>query len=219
MGYQCTQSVDVCRLRVAVLAEDGAPDPGAGNLYVTDALIKLDYKVNLKAGAKFNQENGCGNTCMTYQAPDEIESVDVALELCMLDAELIGVITGYPVTDIGGVPRLWSLPAIGVPLDHDISVEAWSKAWDVGRQATDGSGNLLWHQFIFPSGTYNLGDSSLSHNPLALPFNGHCRSNPAFGDGPGNDVPWGSVVGPMAEGITNTQPPTATCGAQALVAS
>lgn len=214
---RCTGSIQAVRLRVCRLLADGTPDAGADNLYVTDALIKVDWKLVLKAGTSYELANGSDNLCINYQARDRIKSVDLTMELCVLDAELIELLTGAHIITIGGEHRGWSLPDPDEDLDNEVSIEVWSLAMDGDEQAVIGS-DLAYHRWVWPRTTWVFGDGSLANEPLRVPVSGRGRSNSNFGDGPGNDFPWGAISGPMGEFLDDSVP-DATCGYQTLVGS
>lgn len=217
----CFGSLQVCRLRVARLTAAGFMDPGVDSLYVTDQLIRLRYQLVLKEGANFRQENGCGVNCLTFQGDDEIESVTLGLDLCVLDAELIEMLTGATLVQVEGQTRGFVIPQPGSGLSQRVSIEAWTKAWDGDEQASPdwAGGNVLHHRFVFPSTSWVLGDGTLENNPLAVPVTGRGRSNSNFGDGPANDLPMGVYTSPMGHWIDDEELPDAECGYQELVAS
>lgn len=218
MGKQCTGSVQACALRIGRLDAAGNPDVGADNLVVTDSLIEINWKLNIKAGAKFELTNGCGSTCLTFQDSDEVESVDLTMQLCILDAELIELLTGAGLVEIDNETVGWTLPPVGEKLEQRVSVEAWSKAWDVDQQASD-AGNALHHHYVWPSVSWVMGDSGIGNSAQAIPFTGHARSNSNIGDGPGQDLPPGIFVTPMGEYVDDAGLPMAACGYQAIGAS
>lgn len=219
MGLKCTGSLQACRLRVARLSADGAPAAGVNNLYVTDALIQINWKVVLKTGAQIDVENGCGDICLTYQGRDRVKSVDLDMQLCVLDAELIELLTGSNLIVVDGDNVGWSLPDSSVEIDNDVSIEAWSLAWDGDEQAIDDNSDTLWHHWVWPRTTWTFGDGGLSNDALRVPLVGHGKSNSAFGNGPANDMPWNAVSGPMGEFVTPISPPEAACGYSTLTAS
>lgn len=218
MGFNCFSSLQVCRMRVALLDDTGAPLAGAENQVVTDALIQIGWQVQVAEGSSFRQKNGCGKVCLTYNGPDQIEGVNLTKTLCNLDHELIALETGSQLAVVGGETRGFAIPDINADLDRRVSVEAWSLAWDGDEQAVD-DGNPLYHRFIWPSVSWVFGDGSLEDNPLAIPLSGKGRGNANFGDGPGNDLPWGVYTSAMGVYTDDGELPEATCGTQTLIAS
>lgn len=220
---QRSGSLQFCRTRFTLLDSSGKPDPGAESIIVTKDAINLGWKVNLKAGAKFSQENGCGETCLTFQDDDEIESVDLTTTLCILDDELLELVAGWTLVmdELDAtVVRGSAMPDVGVKLGRRVGVEGWTKAWDGDQPAIDVDGSsVLYHRWVFPSTSWVIGDGTLENNPLAVPLTGHGRSNSQWGDGPANDLPWGKYVTPMGHFIDKNALPDPTDGYATLVAS
>lgn len=214
----CYSSLQACRLRATLLEADGTPDAGADAVVVTDALIDIGYKIVLKEGAKFDLENGCGVQCLTFQDRDKIQSVDLSMTLCKLDAALIHLLTGATLVIESNVIRGFAIPDTDAELDQEVSIEAWSKAWDGDQQASLG-GNLLHDRFIFPRTTWTLGDGTLENNPFKVPLTGRGKGNSLWGDGPANDVPYNAYLSPMGVYFDDNALPDPVCGLQTLVAS
>lgn len=214
----CFTSLQACRLRATLLDATGKPDPGDSSMIVTDALIDLGYELVLKAGASFDLDNGCGVSCLTFQDRDKIQAVNLTMTLCKLDAQLIALLTQAHEVIVNGVSRGFAVPDTDEELDREVSIEAWSKAWDGDAQAVvDGD---VWHdRFIFPRTSWTLGGATLENNPLKVPLKGRGKSNSAFGDGPANDLPWDEYLTPMGVFYDDNPLPDSVCGYQALVAS
>lgn len=214
----CFSPILACRLRVARLDDSGAPLAGANNLVVSDALIRIGYSVVVEEGANLTQKNGCGVQCVKYQGDDKITGVNLTLELCSLDFELLEMLTGGTLVTEGGFTRGLTLPPADQELANRVSVEAWSLAWDGDEQATEGA-DTLTIRTIFPSTSWVEGDRTYEEGITRIPLTGRGRSNANFGDGPGNDLPWGVYVTPKGEYVDSDPMPEATCGYQSLVAS
>lgn len=217
MSFKRNSSIQAVRLVVGRLSPAGAPLVGATNLYVTDQLIKIDYKVQVNQPGRQRLINGSGNACLTFQDWPTIEGVDLGLELCILDAELMEILAGEPIITEGGQPRGNSLPPSGERLDHEVSVEVYSLAVSGDEQATDG-GSLIYFHWVWPRTSWRRGDASLSTNPLGVPLVGTGRSNSNFGNGPLNNVPAGSIVGAMGQFETSANLPAITNGYGAIPA-
>lgn len=215
---QCYTPILACRLRVARLDAAGAPLAGADNLIVTDGLIQVGEQVVIEEGAAFTQKNGCGTICLTYQGRDKIKAVNLTLQLCYLDAELIEMMTGAHLVTVDGATRGYTLPDVDEELDQEVSVEAWSVAWDGDQQATL-DGDPLYIRHVWPRTTWVVGDRTFQEGPTTIPLTGRGNSNSEFGDGPANDLPWGEYVTPAGEFYDNGELPDSVCGYQALVAS
>lgn len=215
----CFTPILACRLRVALLTDGGAPDPDPDGLVVTDALIRIGYQVVVTPGAKFSRKNGCGVTCVSYRGQDRIEAVNLTIELCTLDFELIALMTGADIDVIAGASRGLALPAIDADLSRRVSIEAWSQAQAGDEPLTNNAGDPGYLRTIFPSTSWVEGDREYKEDITTIVLNGEGRSNANFGNGPGNDLTWGHYVTPKGEFLDFGDLPAATCGTQALVAS
>lgn len=218
----CYTPLLACRLRVALLEDNGAPDAGAGNVAVSDSLIRIGYSVVVTEGASFEQKNGCGDICVQYQGEDRIKAVNLTIELCHLDFELIALMTGASLVSEPGRTNIGTaLPAVDADLSRRVSVEAWSLAWDGDEQAIDDTGGSepLYIRTIFPSTSWVEGDRTYEEGITRIPLTGRGRSNSQFGNGPGNDLPWGAYTTPKGEYLDDNALPAATCGTGTLVAS
>lgn len=218
----CYTPLLACRLRVALLDANGAPSAGAGSVAVSDSLIRIGYQVQVEAGVRFVQKNGCGTVCVKYEGSDQITGVNLTMELCHLDFELIALLTGASLVSEGGRTNIGTaLPAVGEDLDRRVSIEAWSLAWDGDEQAVDDTGGAepLYIRTIFPSVSWVEGDRTYEEGITRIPLTGKGRSNSNFGNGPGNDLPWGAYTTPKGEYLDDNALPAATCGTSTLVAS
>ncbi len=218
----CLSVLFACRMRVALLDASGAPDAGADAVAVTDSIIRLAYQLDVTAGTQFEQKNGCGNICIQYQGEDRIRGVNLTIELCHLDMELVALMTGASLVSEAGRPNIGTaLPSVDADLSRRVSVEMWSKAWDGDEQATDDTGGSepLFVRTIFPSTSWVEGDRTYEEGVTRITLTGRGRSNANFGNGPGNDLPWGAYVTPKGEYLDDGELPTATCGTTTLVAS
>src|ERR1051326_2060952 len=99
---RCGASIQACAERVAVLEQDGVPVPGAGNLYVTDALVKLEATPVYFKGVEIEAPNACGNLCVNFKARDVLKRFDLTLEICTIDAELEHMLMGGETFTSGG---------------------------------------------------------------------------------------------------------------------
>lgn len=211
MGFKCNGSIQAVRLRISKLDASGTPTLGAGNQVVSDALIKLGWKYLINAGTKIDQENGSGNVCLTYQGDDTIDGVQLDLDLCILDDDLICLATGATPVTIGGVVRGNAIPAVGVPLSSRVCIEAWSLAWATDAQAVNGS-TPLYHHWVWPSVGCRVDDSSIANAAYSQPITGRGRGNPNIYNGPNNDLPANVFTSAMGRFVDTAALPAATCG-------
>lgn len=215
----CGGSVQACFMRVAALGADGVPAPGASNLYVSDALVKLSFTPELKAGSDFELISGCGAVCVQYKDCDRIKRLTFDLEICSPDPELTQMLVGGALLTQDSITRGFAFPAAGQETcPNGVSIEAWSKN-------IDGSGNQdadwPWWRWVFPRTFWQLGARELANSIMTNPLTGFGTENDNFYNGPANDIPADFLAYSNRVGFyfTDHSVPVASCGAQALSAS
>jgi hypothetical protein len=210
----CGASVQAVGMRVAVLEKDGVPLPGAGNLYVTDALAKLDATPVYFKGADIQQPNAGGKLCVVYKVPDQLVRYDLALTVCSLDPELEHMVVGGELFKSGNVSVGGSAPKVGTKeAENGVSIELWSKHV-VGGDIDSVYPYIHW---VFPRTYWQPDKATWDNSPMERPFTGYTSENPRWFNGPANDWTFNSDRS-WAWCFTQTVP-VPTCGAQALVAS
>lgn len=218
----CFGSVQACAMRVGKLDAAGAPDPGASNLYVTDALIQVQSNYEIEAGQEFVQKNGCGAICQTFKEDDKLKRVTLDLQLCQFDYELLALmldatlITGNLVSPGGAIGI--DLPSPTSAASNGVSLEIWTKAFDGDEQAVSAASDPLYHHFVWPKTTWVPGQRTIEAGIMVIPLSGIGTANSTIGDGPANDFPIWGPQGPELVFLDDSIP-EAECGYQALVAS
>lgn len=226
MGLEhCFATVDLEAIRVALLTATGAPNGGANNGYASDETIKLGISAEVIQGADLEQLNGVGAICRALKKPDRVKRLNLALDLCVLDAELMDVMAGFDPFSSGGntIGAQWPSVSADPPL---VCVEAWTKAWDDDEQAvpTFTTPDAAFIHWVFPRTQWRAGDISLEAQFQPVPLVGQSFENSRItADGPWNDWP-AAVAG--AGGVTriggwffDPDLPTIECGYQALPVS
>lgn len=95
MEYSGAGSIHALLARFTRLDASGAPASGADNVFWTDALVKLALGVNLNEPDPVRQVNGAGLTCMVYQAPKTIDSLNVdSFAFCTPDPRITEFLAG-----------------------------------------------------------------------------------------------------------------------------
>lgn len=191
MSSTCVTSLDLCAIRVAQLNTGGAPVAGASNGYVSNAPVKLQVKVTTEKGDDLTKKNGCGIIAATYQSPAQMKGLELSLDLCQLDAELIALMTGSTVISSGGNAVGFQLPEVGSS-PSPICFEAWTKAWSSDSQlvAPVTDPEATWLHWVFPMTRWVQGDFTLEHDLLIVPLSGVCSENVSItSNGPFDDWP------------------------------
>lgn len=222
MSANCVGSLQVCRLRVAQLTAGGLPDAGSDTGYVSDAIIQANITVELESGDDFVLKNGCGNLCQTFKDADRVKRVNIDMELCQLDSELVGLLVGADTFTDGGETIGASLPSSTDTPSYGVALELWTKAWDSNQQANasliGGSSNdVLYFRWFFPFVRFQLGAMTLQNDILRIPVAGYGQENDDMpAEGPFQDFPNGveSAGGIVTAGgwFLDDTLPAAQCG-------
>lgn len=210
----CASTLKLCALRVGRLDAAGAPLVGESNLYVTDASILLGFTPSVPDRERLEQLDGCGGTCVLYTGdPKAVETADMSLNLCKLDAELTEMLAGGTVlTEGGGYDTVGYLAPTDSTINADgVWVEAWTLAWN-GRTRKTKDGNPAFWRFFFPKTTWTVGATTLENGIGTLPLTGTAVPNDAWGTGYGPS-PLPAAVGESVYGwYLDDEIPTAECG-------
>lgn len=203
MAGTCYTSLQLCAMRVAQLTIAGRPQvPGTNRGYVTDSAIKLQVGVTLKTGVDVEQQNGCGAVCAAFKQPDRIKRVDLALDLCQFDAQLIGLLTDGGVISSGGNAIGYQFPSTTGADPRPVCLEAWSKAWAGTQQASPPftAPNAAWIHWVFPYVQFTMGQFTIDNSLMVVPLTGPGTPNSFITvNGPFDD--WPAAVS-AAGGIT-----------------
>jgi len=216
MAEQCTQSLQVCGLRVARLDALGFPIIGVGNGYVSkapvDATIVLDYIT----GAQLQQLQGCGYLNAFFHAPDVLKETTLTLNVTDLDSELIQLLTTPDMGVIAesGTSNGIMFPAVGACAPSQqvgVSVELFTKRWGSCGIPTDG---LLYWQWVLPRVFLHVTQFAQKNDFMPIPITGYGSSNPNWGTGPWGDAP---VAITTTGGVfARANLPISSCGLQAV---
>lgn len=187
----CWGTKDVCRVRVARLSASGAPDDGASNGYVTDALISIAKSTVVEAGEDEVKRNGCGVTCQQARTDDVVIGSDITLTLCTLDPQLLELMIDGTLFVDAGTSEVMGMKE---PSPGDTTVpfclEWWTKAWDGSGQAEplilSGSPGY-WHHVV-PLAKGRFGDLTFENAITDIVVELRGRPNPNItANGPFND--------------------------------
>lgn len=188
MPNDCLPQLFACRLRVTRLLTTGHPDVGSGNMYVTDALVRVAWTAVYEDGEQILVRNGCGAICAQRKAPDTFLRLDVTVELCTPDPRLheMLLIGSKLLTGAGGGAG-WAAPPLGaVETEGGVSIEVWTERVDNG----DLDLNEPYGWWVLPKVTdLRPGDKALEAGAQASIITGRAFENAAWDDGPMNDWP------------------------------
>ena len=186
-------SLQLCALRAAVLTFDGRPTvPGTNKGYATTSAIKLDVTVTLKTGEDLEQLNARGQVCGVFKQPDTIKRLDVSMDLCQFDAQLVALLTTGGVMSSGGNAVGFSFPETTGPDPLPVCLEVWSKAWAGTQQASPAFTSPLpaYMRWVFPYVQWTVGGFTVDNSLQVVNLTGVCDKNPLItANGPYDDWP------------------------------
>jgi hypothetical protein len=190
MAYDGAGTLFALGMRVTKLDASGVPLVGAGNAYVSEALVKVDLGLEYEDAKEVVQLNGQGIACVNYQAPYTLKRGSIgALQLCQPDPNLLAfLLGGDTISDTATPPNQigYRAPLTGVEeVPNGISLEFWSRAI-IGSAFARTLPYLHWvvpQSWLIPTGNW-----SLAADGAMLPeMTGYGVQNPGWGKGPMND--------------------------------
>ncbi len=115
MDYSGAGSIHALLARFTKLDATGAPSTGTDNVLWTDSLIKIGLGVNLNEPDPVKQVNGAGNTCLVYQAPKTIDSLNVdSFSFCTPDPRITEFLAGGEII-VDATFEVQTITIIGAP--------------------------------------------------------------------------------------------------------
>ncbi len=214
----CAQILQVHHLRAIRLDDVGNPLVGAASLYEHTRPIAVSYTETRPDRVRIEQPDGAGETCGLFQGPPRAATtVELTVDLCKLDAELIELLVGGTVITNGTYGTIGYLAATDSDINVDgVALETWSIAWN-GESRLTYLGQPAWYRHIFPKSTWQIGQVSMAADSFStIPLTGVGEKNPQIGTGLASD-PFPADVSdrPYAWSLDDSIP-TGVCGYQAV---
>lgn len=210
----CRPQVQACAIRVARLDPTGVPQPGATNLYVSDALVTMGFTPVYTDGDEIKDKTACGIVGVNFKGDDSFDRGDVSLQIITPDPFLSELLSGGDVLDVVGLPVGFAAPPIGPITGNGVSIELWAKRIDDG----DLDANFPYAHWAYPKiKNLRLGDHTHANASLQPTFTGRALENANWFDGPTGD--WPADSDRVYQWVPTATLPTATCAYQELVAS
>jgi hypothetical protein len=219
MATKCFSVVRGKRVRVTELDDCGAPLIG-GDFAVSDGFIQVALTAELEEGDEFIQKNANGDLCINLKSPDALKRLNVVVDWCNVDPELISIVTGAPV-------ELDGADAVGFRIQSGTYDKKWGlEVWTgLGTDACDAEGNLEYGYLLVPFVTGStFGDITIANATTTFQTMGFTQGGSGWGEGVYDVI--GSPAGPLDDPIgatdlallrvTTVAPPAATCGAQVI---
>lgn len=185
-AYDGAGSVYALGMRVTDLNPDGTFSTAPDAMYVSDALVKIDFHLDYQEGETHERTNGAGRVCLRHQAPPQVKGLIVdSVEICSNDPILEQKLSGGTIyVDADGRPVGYQAPLVGTdPTPNGVSIEAWSAAILDEEYAPD----LPYMWWAFPRIRLTQQGRTLENGPIAPEFEGTGNQNPQWGGGPTDD--------------------------------
>lgn len=223
MVARCASPIKAQTLRVTLEDNCGVPLVGVDSAQVTsDSFTEITNAPNYEEGQRFLQRKANGEPCVNERDQGFLNWVEQTVNLCTLDPDLIGVVTGDDIITEGAGEALEDIGVIfgGGLLTSKFSFEVWQPVG--GEGACDPSGlqrYIYWafphctdaqiQEFTFANDVFTLGWMHITKPASTLWDIG----DPWLGNNPA--ATWGSGKH-FAFAITTVAPPEPACGAQEI---
>jgi hypothetical protein len=214
----CASTLKACALRALRLDDDGTPLVGASSMYVSDQFVLVGHDPQVPDRERIEQLNACGDQCVLYiGSPKAVESSNLTMNLCALDAELIEMLAGGTVITEAADTMGYLAPTDATINDNGVSLEVWTYAWAGRQRKLKGGAPAFWRWF-WPKVRFQAGAVTLENGVSVLPLTGVAEPNSGWADGLAAD-PLPVVVGEAVYGYwLDDQMPAGQCGYQAVAA-
>lgn len=225
---QCWSSVRGRRMRVTLLDECGAPQFGAAcGVVVTKGFISVAWSPNVAEGEEIEVRNAGGELCIADQGCPELKWIDVEMEFCNVDPDLVSLLTGYPVVDdFSGDPVGFRVTE-QVECETGFAVELWS---DIPGEACPPGGKAFGY-WLAPYLKHGIiGDVTVENAEATFSVTARTFGGSQWGTGPWDVDPQdaagtaGPLLTPIGDSdhldihLTTIAPPDDVCGCTAVPA-
>ena len=210
MAAVCPSILHFCRVRLTRLDSVGNVDAPPDNSYVSDGAISLQYGPEISTGEDRELKTGCGCIVASAKDPDILKRFNFELTMGKFEPALFEMLTGSTLVEEDGDPVGIDFPD-QTNCDFEpsyVAFEGWADAYD--GDAPDPVRPFFY--VVWPSTTWQIGQTTLQNDFAQLPLTGFSRSNGQWGHGPYGDTGLTNVIGPQGT-LTQTDatPPTAAC--------
>jgi hypothetical protein len=116
MAYDGAGSVYAIGTRFTHLDATGAPLVGAGNSYVSRAIVTAGLGIEYEDGEEIIQNNGAGQVCVSFKAPDTVKRGTISdLQFCSPDPYVQQFLIGGAVIERAAVSEVQTVTITGTP--------------------------------------------------------------------------------------------------------
>jgi hypothetical protein len=218
MATKCFNVVRGKRVRVTELNSCSIPVTG-GSFVVSEGFVQVEITSELEDGEEYVQKNADGKLCVNLRAPDSLKRLNVTVDWCQIDPDIINLITGSPLEMSGA-------DAVGFRIQEGEADVRWAlELWTGLGDTTCDDGVVEYGYLLLPLITGStVGDVTIENATATFQTTGYTEGNSGWGVGPYDVI--GSPAAPLDVAIsaidhalirtTVVAPPTAVCGAQII---
>lgn len=114
--YDNAGSVYAIGTRFTRLDTDGSPLAGAGNAYVSRAIVTAGIGLEYTDGEEISQTNGSGQICVSYRAPDTLVRGTISdLQFCGPDPHILHFLMGGTLIERAATSEVQTVTITGTP--------------------------------------------------------------------------------------------------------
>lgn len=198
----CVGAVQTNLLRVTRLTSGGYPDAGATNGYRTDSVIEIGSTPVYADATEIEQRNGSDIVCVSYKGADSYKRHDLTSSLCLLDAELLEMLTGSTLVTDGG-------NTVGSRFQTDPNTDyVCVEAWQTVIEDAEPTGEYV--HWVWPKTRWRQGQRTLNNGVLTIPLIGTAFPNSNIGTGPAGD--WPAALTSPENWFVDDTIPASSCG-------
>lgn len=229
MPAVCPKIVRGRVMRITKLDACGVPVTGSASIVTSTGFIAINATMNYEDASPIKVEGANGVLCINDPGCPQFSDIDLEMQFCGVDPDLLGLITGDPVVlnDATPTPSSVGFRIRGSDLcTTKFGLEVWS---DISGQTCTTTTQQYWYHLFPFVGNPVWGDFSIANDAVNFTVTGTTLAGSGWGVGPQNviNVLPGPVPGKLLTPITaedhyhgqvtTLAPPTAACGATALV--
>ena len=219
MPTECFSLVRATNVRVTQLDDCGAVEEGTGLYVVTDGWIEARITAEYETGDEFIQKNANGDLCINERSPDALKRLNVEVDFCVMDPDIINLITGADL-EMDGSDAVGFRRKTGINTNN-FALELWAKKSGGACEA----GGQCYGYYLVPWITgATLGDLVFGNQVTTFTTMGYTQAGSGWDVGPWDVI--GDPAAPLDDPIEADQvellrdtcvaPPDASCGSQTI---
>jgi hypothetical protein len=210
----CVAPIKGTVMRVVRLDACGAPVSGSDGQVVSNGFVSIAPSPQYEDGEEFVQRNANGELCVNEKDADALKRIDLTIQLCNVDVEMVELMLGARLITDGGDGIGF---AIGeAPSTAKFGLEVWQQI--AGGSCGGGVEQFVHHVFPWVENG-RLNDFTIEYGPTLYEIGASTHKNPSYADGP-----FGLWTPPLEDDehyamqVTDVPPPSPVCGYQLLPA-